>query len=65
MSSRFSVIKAHHFEMHNIKEGHDVKPSVGDMFVNYAEDFKKTKTAEAKKNKNRKFKILEKRRFHR
>jgi hypothetical protein len=48
-----SVIKAHHFEMHNIKEGHDVKASVGDTFVNYAEDFKKTKTAEAKnKNKN-------------
>jgi hypothetical protein len=26
--------------MHNIKEGHDVKPSVGDMFVNYDEAFK-------------------------
>jgi hypothetical protein len=48
---RFSVIKAHHFEMHNTKEGHDVKPSVGDTFVNYVEAFKKTKTAEAKKNK--------------
>jgi hypothetical protein len=49
MSSIFSVIKDHHFEMQNIKEGHDVKPSVGDTFVNYAEAFKKTKTAEAKK----------------
>jgi hypothetical protein len=29
--------------MHNIKEGHDVKASVGDMFVDYAEAFKKTK----------------------
>jgi hypothetical protein len=35
--------------MHNIKDGHDAKPSVGDTFVNYTEDFKKTKTAEAKK----------------
>jgi hypothetical protein len=39
--------------MHNIKEGHDVKPSVGDTFVNYAEAFKKTKTAEAKKKKKK------------
>ena len=31
--------------MHNIKEGHDVKASVGDMFVHYAEAFKKTKRA--------------------
>jgi hypothetical protein len=37
--------------MHNIKEGHDVKPSMGDTFVNYVEAFKKTKTAEAKKKK--------------
>jgi hypothetical protein len=51
MSSSFSVIKAHHFEMHNIKEGHDVKPFVGDTFVNYVEAFKKTKTTEAKKKK--------------
>jgi hypothetical protein len=51
MSSIFSVIKVHHFEMHNIREGHDVKPSVGDSFVNYAEAFKKTKTAEEKINK--------------
>jgi hypothetical protein len=29
--------------MHNIKEGHDVKASVGDTFVDYAEAFKKTK----------------------
>ena len=35
--------------MHNIKEGHDVKASLGDTFVNYAEYFKKTKTAQAKK----------------
>jgi hypothetical protein len=53
MSSIFLVIKAHHFEMYNIKEGHDIKPSVGDMFVNYAEAFKKTKTPEAKKNKKK------------
>jgi hypothetical protein len=51
MSSRFSVIKAHHLEMHNIKEVHDVKPSMGDMFVNYVEAFKKTKTAKEKKKK--------------
>jgi hypothetical protein len=38
--------------MHNIKEGHDLKPSVGDTFVNYAEAFKKTNTTEAKKKKN-------------
>jgi predicted secreted acid phosphatase len=49
MSSRFLVIKAHHFKMHNIKEGHDMKASVGDTFVNYDEDFKKTKTAGKKK----------------
>jgi hypothetical protein len=35
--------------MHNIKEGNDVKASMGDMFVNYAEAFKKTITAQAKK----------------
>jgi hypothetical protein len=64
MSSIFSAVKAHNFKIHNIKEGHDVKPSVGDTFVNYVEAFKKTKTAEAKKNKNRKFKMLEKMRFH-
>jgi hypothetical protein len=34
--------------MHNIKEGHDVKASVGDTFVKFSEDFKKTKIAEAK-----------------
>jgi hypothetical protein len=34
--------------MHNIKEGHDVKASVADTFVNFAEAFKKTKTAQAK-----------------
>ena len=34
--------------MHNIKEGHDVKASVGHTFVNFAEAFKKTKTAQAK-----------------
>jgi hypothetical protein len=49
MSSSFPVIKAHHFEIHNIKEGHDMNASVGDTFVNYAEAFKKTKTAENKK----------------
>jgi hypothetical protein len=49
MSLRFPVIKVDHFEMHNIKEGHDVKAFVGDTFVNYAEAFKKTKTAETKK----------------
>jgi hypothetical protein len=66
MSSSFPVIKAHHFEMHNIKEGHDVKASVGDTFVNYAEAFKKTKTAQAKKTKNnyfRKFKMQAKRNY--
>jgi hypothetical protein len=39
--------------MHNIKEGHDVKASVGDTFVNYAEAFKKTKTTQAKKKKKK------------
>jgi hypothetical protein len=34
--------------MHNIKEGHDVKASMGDMFMNFAEVFKKTKSAQAK-----------------
>jgi hypothetical protein len=34
--------------MHNIKEGHDVKASVGDTFVNFVEAFKKTKTTQAK-----------------
>jgi hypothetical protein len=66
MSSSFPVIKAHHFEMHNIKEGHDVKASVGDTFVNYAEAFKKTKTAQAKKKKKnylRKFKMQAKRNY--
>jgi hypothetical protein len=29
--------------MHNIKEGHDVKASVGDTFADYAEAFKNTK----------------------
>jgi hypothetical protein len=51
MSSIFPIIKDHNFEMNNIKEGHDVKASVGDTFVNYAEAFKKTKTAQAKKTK--------------
>ena len=50
--------------MHNIKEGHDLKASLGDTFVNYAEAFKKTKTAQAKKNiKNRKFKMQAKRNY--
>jgi hypothetical protein len=31
--------------MHNIKEGHDVKASVGDTFMDYAKAFKKTKRA--------------------
>jgi hypothetical protein len=35
--------------MHNIKEGHDMKVSVADTFVNYAEALNKTKTAEGKK----------------
>jgi hypothetical protein len=51
MSSSFPVIKSHHFEMHNIKEGDDVKASVGDTLVNYDEAFKKTKTAETHKKK--------------
>jgi hypothetical protein len=51
MSSIFPVIKAHHLEMKNIKKGHDVKASVGDTILNYAEAFKKTKTAQAKKPK--------------
>jgi hypothetical protein len=51
MSSRFPVIKAHHFEMHNIKEGHGVKAFVGDTFVNYAKSFRKTKIAETKTKK--------------
>ena len=37
--------------MHNIKEGHDMKAFVDHTFVNYAEDFKKTKIAQAKKIK--------------
>jgi hypothetical protein len=36
--------------MHNIK-GHDMKASLGDTFMNYAEAFKKTKTAETKTKK--------------
>jgi hypothetical protein len=56
MSSIFPVNKAHHFEMHNIKEGHHVKASVSDTFVNYVEAFKKTKTAKEKK-KLHKFKM--------
>jgi hypothetical protein len=35
--------------MHNIKEEHDIKASMGHMFVNYVESFKKTKIAQAKK----------------
>jgi hypothetical protein len=31
--------------MHNIKEGHDVKASMGGTFVDYDEAFKKTKRA--------------------
>ena len=54
MSSSFPVIKAHHFEMHNIKEGHDVKASVGDTFVDCVEAFKKTKTAKRKEKKEKK-----------
>jgi hypothetical protein len=34
--------------MHNIKEGHDVKASVADKFVKFAEAFNKTKIAQAK-----------------
>jgi hypothetical protein len=34
--------------MHNIKEGHDVKASVGHTFLNYDEAFKKTKIAQEK-----------------
>jgi hypothetical protein len=41
--------------MHNIKEGHDVKASVGHTFVNYVEAFKKTKIAKAKKKKKKVF----------
>ena len=41
--------------MHNIKEGHDVKASMGHTFVNYAEAFKKTKTAAAAAKKNNYF----------
>jgi hypothetical protein len=37
--------------MPNIKEGHGVKASVGHTFVNYAEAFKKTKSAQEKKIK--------------
>jgi len=44
--------------MHNIKEGHDIKVSVADTFVNYAKALNKTKTAQGKKNKkNHKFKM--------
>jgi hypothetical protein len=60
------VIKAHHLKMHNIKEGHDVKASVGNMFVNYAEDFKKTKTTKTKQKKKkyfRKFKMHAKKNY--
>ena len=31
--------------MHNIKEEHDIKASVGDTFVDYGEAFKKTRRA--------------------
>ena len=48
--------------MHNIKEGHDVKASMGDTFVDYAKAFKKTKTTQAK-IKNRKFKMQAKRNY--
>jgi hypothetical protein len=41
--------------MHNIKEGHDIKASVGDTFMNYVEAFNKTITAQGKKNKNKIF----------
>jgi hypothetical protein len=37
--------------MHNIKEGHDMKASVGHTFMNYVESFKKTKIAQEKKKK--------------
>jgi hypothetical protein len=40
--------------MHNIKEGHDVKASVGDTSMDYAEAFKKTKITQAKKKKKKK-----------
>jgi hypothetical protein len=41
--------------MHNIKEGHDVKASVGDTFVDYAEAFKKTKRAQTGKKEKKYF----------
>jgi hypothetical protein len=41
--------------MHNIKERHDLKASMGDTFVNYAEAFKKTKTTQAKKQNKKLF----------
>ena len=46
--------------MHNIKKGHDVKASVGDMFVDFAEAFKKTKRG---KKKEIKFKMQAKRNY--
>jgi hypothetical protein len=39
--------------MHNIKEGHDVKASVGDTFVDYAEAFKKTKRPQTGKKRKK------------
>jgi predicted secreted acid phosphatase len=41
--------------MNNIKEGHDVKASVGDTFVDYAEAFKKTKRAQTGKKRKKLF----------
>jgi hypothetical protein len=35
--------------MHNIKERHDVKASLGDTLVHYAEAFKKTKRSQKQK----------------
>jgi hypothetical protein len=39
--------------MNNIKKGYDFKAYVGDMFVNYAKAFKKTKIAQAKETKQK------------
>ena len=39
--------------MHNIKEGHDLKASMSDTFMNYAKSFKKTKISQEKKEKQK------------
>ena len=44
--------------MHNIKDGHDIKASVGDMLMHYVEAFKKTKRSQ-KQKQNKKLLLLQ------